>query len=509
MTAQVSQGTALTGAWEGQMLLGGNWRFIEAEFGDGVAKVDLPQERRDFRDFTAQGNRLQWTLVRGQGRIRFDGLLSGNRIRGEAEQNGVVGEFQLDRVYRAESKGAPGLAATYRSRGGAVVTVARFDFGDGIDRLALMDAERGYWGTLLPTQPETYLLAPARSGRFPENLRVAFTRDSAGTGRALTMTGPGAGLLTADRVDAYDTRDVAFQNGDVKLAGTIVSTRAQGMSPAVVMVHSSGNQSRNGPVAYFRLIANLLAANGITALVYDKRGVGESTGSWPTASFEDLAGDVRAAVAALRSAPGVDPDRVGLWSLSQGGWVAPLAATEDGRIAFLSLVSAAATTPAQQEIDRVALVMKANGSTQADIDATQRYLRTFFEVVSGLKPWEALQTAMASTVSERWIQYTPRPRTAQELNWSPAPAMLDPASIFQKVKAPVLSIHGSDDLDVPASKNSPLFAKLSTHSLSRRRVLDRADHYMLGRIADPDTQHRRLSPDYLKLMIDWIKRAPR
>jgi pimeloyl-ACP methyl ester carboxylesterase len=505
-----------TGAWEGQMLLGGNWRYMEAAFGDGdptTAKVDLPQERREFRDFTAQGNRLQWTLVRGQGRIRFDGLLSGNLIRGHAEQNGVMGEFQMVRINRTQPNREPGLAATYRARGGsALVTVARFDFGDGIDRLALMDAQRGYWGTLLPTGPDAYLLAPARSGRFPASLRVEFQRDSDGIGRTLTVTGPGSERVTADRADVYDFRDVVFQNGDIKLAGTILSPRPQGAqrtSPAVVMVHSSGNQSRNGPVAYFRLIANFFAANGITTLVYDKRGVGSSSGSWTTASFDDLAGDVRTAVATVRSTPGVDPDRVGLWGISQGGWVGPLAATGDSRVAFLALVSSAATTPAKQEMDRVAQVMKANGSPQADIDAAQKYLQTFFEVVSGLRPWDALQSAMASTASERWLQYTPRPRTLQEANWSPAPPMLDPAAIFQKVRVPVLAIHGTDDLDVPASLNSALFAKLSTHSLSRRRVFDRADHYILVGVTNPDAQYRRLSPDYLELMVDWIKRASR
>ena len=512
MTAQISPVAGPTGAWEGQMLLGGNWRYMEAAFGNGdplAAKVDLPQERREFREFTAQGNRLQWTLLRGQGRIRFDGLLTGNLIRGQAEQNGVLGEFQLVRIDRSEPSREPRLAATYRSRGGAVITVARFDFGDGIDRLGLMDAQRGYWGTLLPTGPDAYLLAPARSGRFPANLRVEFQRDSDGNGRTLTTTGPGSERVTADRVDAYDARDIVFQNGDIKLAGTILSPRAQGTSPAVVMVHSSGNQSRNGPVAYFRLIANVFAANGITTLVYDKRGVASSSGSWTTASFDDLAGDVRAAVVAVRSAPGVDPDRVGLWGISQGGWVGPLAATGDLRLAFLALVSSAGTTPAQQEMDRVAQVMKANGSPQADIDGAQKYLQTFFEAVSGLKPWDALQAAITSTASEEWLQYTPRPRTSQEANWSPAPAMLDPASVFQKVRAPVLAIHGADDLDVPASRNSALFAKLSTHSLSRRRVFDRADHYILVGVANPDTQYRRLSSDYLELMIDWVKRASR
>ncbi|HET9216429.1 MAG TPA: alpha/beta fold hydrolase, partial [Terriglobia bacterium] len=447
--------------------------------------------------------------VRGQGRIRFDGLLSGNLIRGQAEQNGVVGEFQMVRIDRSQPNREPRLAATYRARGGAVITVARFDFGDGIDRLALLDAERGYWGTLIPTAPDAYVLAPARSGRFPVNLRVEFQRYPDGNGRTLTLTGPASERVTANRVDVYDARDVVFQNGDIKLSGTILSPRGQGTSSAVVMVHSSGNQSQNGPVAYFRLIANVFAANGITTLVYDKRGVASSTGSWTTASFDDLAGDVRAAVATVRSTPGVDPDRVGIWGISQGGWVGPLAATGDSRVAFLALVGSAATTPAQQEMDRVAQVMKANGSAQTDIDAAQRYLQTFFEVVSGLRPWDALQAAITSTASERWLQYTPRPRTPQEASWSPAPAMLDPASVFQKIQAPVLAIHGTDDLDVPASRNSALFAKLSTHSLSRRRVFDRADHYILVGIENPDTQYRRLSSGYLDLMMDWIKRASR
>ena len=126
----------------------------------------------------------------------------------------------------------------------------------------------------------------------------------------------------------------------------MILSSASGLRPAVVMAHNSENQSRNGPNAYFRLIANVLGANGITTLIYDKRGVGDSTGSWFSATFDDLAGDLCAAVDAVRAVPGVDPSRVGLWSLSQGGWIAPLAAARDERLRFLALVSAAATSPA-------------------------------------------------------------------------------------------------------------------------------------------------------------------
>src|SRR5688572_6249949 len=509
LSAQVSP--VLSGAWEGQMLLNGTWRYLEAQFGDSAGttptKVDTPQERREFRDFTIEGDRVRWTLVRGQNWIRFDGVLSGDAIRGQVEQRGVLGEFQLVRIRRTEPRQETPLAATYRTRGGSLVTVARFDFGDGIDRLALMDAQRGYWGTLLPTGSDAYLLAPARSGRFPASLRVTFQRNPNGTGSTLTISGPGSEQVIADRIDLYESREVTFQNGNVTLAGTILSPRLEGTVPAVVLVHSSGNQSRNGPVAYFRLVANLFAANGITALVYDKRGVGSSTGTWTTASFHDLAGDAKAAVAEVRRAPGVDAQRVGLWSLSQGGWVAPLASGDDNGIKFLALMSAAATTPAQQEMDRVVQLMKTNGFSSVEMEMAYRYLRTFFQVVTGQAQWSVLQTAIARYENEGWAQYVPRPRTAAEASWAPEPVTLDPAVVFSKVNAPVLAVHGTLDADIDTTKNSPLFAKMSRNAMSRQQVFQGADHYLLLEVTDPDNEYRQLHADYLQTTIDWMKRA--
>jgi pimeloyl-ACP methyl ester carboxylesterase len=504
-------GPPLTGAWEGQLLLNSNWRFMEADFGatgnPADARVDLPQERRQFAEFSVDGQSVRWTLVRGQSRIRFEGTRTRDNdvIRGYADQNGVAGEFQLIRIAAGKQRDTAPYAGTYRTSAGDLVTVARFDFGDGIDRLALLDERRGYWGTLMPTGKSDFLFAPARSGRFPVGLRVIFEGSISGRATQLAMEGPGKERVVARRVDLYDASDVTFTNGTVTLAGTVIRSRAAGPRPAVVMVHSSGNQSRNGPIAYFRLIANLLAANGITTLVYDKRGVGSSTGSWPTATYADLARDLRAAVDAVRRSPGVDPTRVGIWSLSQGGWVAPLVATTDERLRFLVLVSGAATSPAQQEIDRVAAVMRAAGSPQADVAAASSYLRLFFDVSAGTRPWSDLQAEMTRTANAPWVSYVPRPRTERETTWTPEPATLDPAAIFHDVRAPVLAVHGAEDVDVPAKVNSVLFARLSGHRNSRQQIFPRADHYLLVRIADPDREYRRLSPGYLPLLVDWIR----
>lgn len=69
-----------------------------------------------------------------------------------------------------------------------------------------------------------------------------------------------------------------------------------------------------------------MVARGVAVLAYDKRGTGASEGEF-TFDFRQLARDVSAAVAFLRSLPDIQPDRIGLSGYSQGGWVAPLAAS--------------------------------------------------------------------------------------------------------------------------------------------------------------------------------------
>jgi hypothetical protein len=55
---------------------------MEADFGatgnPADANVDLPQERRQFAEFSIDGQSVRWTLLRGQARIRFEGTREGD-----------------------------------------------------------------------------------------------------------------------------------------------------------------------------------------------------------------------------------------------------------------------------------------------------------------------------------------------------------------------------------------------------------------------------------------------
>lgn len=83
------------------------------------------------------------------------------------------------------------------------------------------------------------------------------------------------------------SRDVTFQDKAVTLAGTLLLPATPGRHAAVLFLHGSGPEGRWAN----RYLAQKFAQNGIAALIYDKRGVGQSTGDWQKVGFDALADD--------------------------------------------------------------------------------------------------------------------------------------------------------------------------------------------------------------------------
>jgi dienelactone hydrolase len=137
--------------------------------------------------------------------------------------------------------------------------------------------------------------------------------------------------------------DVSFTGaGGIRLQGTVVAPVAgTGPRPGMVMLEGAGNRGRG----YLMGDAEEYARHGVVVLVYDKRKEGYSL---VRRDYSLLADDALAGVRLLRTRPGVDPAHTGLWGLSEGAFVAPIAANRSSDVAFLITVGAVATTPAAQ-----------------------------------------------------------------------------------------------------------------------------------------------------------------
>jgi dienelactone hydrolase len=82
----------------------------------------------------------------------------------------------------------------------------------------------------------------------------------------------------------------------------------------------------------------LFARHGVAALLYDKRDVGYEPGGTDLVDLRDLAGDALAAVALLKARNDIRDDQIGLWGISQGGMVAPIAAAQSSDVAYVIAV---------------------------------------------------------------------------------------------------------------------------------------------------------------------------
>jgi uncharacterized protein len=147
------------------------------------------------------------------------------------------------------------------------------------------------------------------------------------------------------RATTFSEEEIVFQSGEVILHGTILIPEGQELHPAMALIHGAGLGLRES----YRKEAEAFASAGILTLFYDKRTRGYSATGAGGRSYALLADDALAAVQTLRAREDVNAAMVGLWGLSEGAWIAPLAASRSDEVAFLVLVGASGVPPAQQE----------------------------------------------------------------------------------------------------------------------------------------------------------------
>lgn len=154
-------------------------------------------------------------------------------------------------------------------------------------------------------------------------------------------------------IQEYDTaeRKIAFDSNGAKLVGTLYRPSTAGMHPALVVVHGSGKFPRR----MYRYWGQAFARLGFNVFVYDKRGVGDSGGAYEGENntsddnLRILAWDAANAVNVVAGLPDTTP-HIGLFGVSQGGWVAPLAAQMNPKVKFLVLHSGPLVSVRQQNL---------------------------------------------------------------------------------------------------------------------------------------------------------------
>lgn len=250
----------------------------------------------------------------------------------------------------------------------------------------------------------------------------------------------------------------AMLSGDIHLpAGTPTA--------GVVLVHGSGPERRSTE------LARRFAADGIAALTYDKRGVGESGGryeaiyniSWDNLHL--LAADAQAALQALAAHPRLQASRIGMFGISQAGWIIPIAATTEQRVAFLVLWSG----PVCRVSDELEYGIASTETTAAEESARAR---------------EGSAPQRIDLVRE----YVARIRAEG--------ADVDPRTSLRELGIPGLWLFGGKDVQIPTELSTRQLAALIAEGKPNfeQRTLPDAAHAMQGANAEA-----------YRMTIDWVR----
>lgn len=414
---------------------------------------------------------------------------------------------QAPAVRSVEERALREYAGVYRWGPNAFLYLQLWNEFAGANQLVAFD-ESGEVRTLYPTDADRFFAGPGAAVSSTIESRVEFQRDSAGRITSLIWQREGAPRRTAQRVDIEIHEDVRFSNGDVQLAGTLFRPKATGKYPAIILVHGSGAQTRKSILPF----ARFLIRHGMAVFGFDKRGVGESTGDWNTASFEDLAGDVVAAFEYLKTRGDIDRTQIGLLGVSQAGWVMPLAAIRAKDMAFLISVSGAGIPAAETTIDQARNEMTARGmrpQVVAQIVSIMQLQNEFARTGEGWEAYAAAREKLAAAIGPPPDTF---PATPDHSYWRFIRRLYfyDPAPALRQLQVPTLALFGERDDNILAEKNKTAWEtslKAGGHRDYTLRVIPGANHIHLeakiGSNAEMATL-QRFVPAYFTTIREWL-----
>jgi pimeloyl-ACP methyl ester carboxylesterase len=259
-------------------------------------------------------------------------------------------------------------------------------------------------------------------------------------------------------------------------------------------------------------------------LRYDDRGTGKSTGKFDSATTYDFASDAAAAVSFLQYRDEIDPRRVGAIGHSEGGLIVEILGASPDAPAFLVSMAGPSLTGEEILILQTALISKANGEKESDIEANEKLERDIYSIIKknnddAKATYKIKQTLTAFNNRMKGTEgYEPLDSTVMNARiqtlispWFRTFLTLDPIEYIRKIKCPVLVINGSLDLQVPADENLAgwekglIFAGNSKYSIEKVEGVNHLfQHAQTGSPNEYSNIEETISPEVLTIIGNWI-----
>jgi len=329
----------------------------------------------------------------------------------------------------------------------------------------------------------------------------------------------------------YNEEEVVFENkkAGIHLAGTLTIPASGGNFPAVILVTGSGQQDRNeniGGHKPFWIIADHLTRNGIAVLRVDDRGIGGSTGNFNKSTTRDFSEDALAGITFLKSRREIDPKKIGILGHSEGGIVAPLAASNSPDVAFIVSMAGVFVNFEDIVIDQILNQQKQQGRNDDDLELERKWRTKIYSlakentdsVTAAKKLWNLYSGLTEDEIKRlNWPKGRHEAQISQVLSpWWRYALSLDNKAVLMKVNCPVLALYGELDQQVNPETNIPIIEEAMKAGSNKNitvKKLPGLNHLFQTAKTGSEYEYIRIeetiSTQVLQIIKDWILKQVR
>lgn len=280
--------------------------------------------------------------------------------------------------------------------------------------------------------------------------------------------------------------------------------------PLIVVLHSASHGHHDNDL--YNHLEKTMNSIGIGVFTYDRRGSGESQGDFNHASLDLLAEDALNAIDHLKQREDIQKNNMGLFGISQGGWLAPLAYhLKPNDISFMVLVSSSGVSPARQMEYSAVTTLKLNGYSNEIIEKAKYLRKITNSYYRGKRKLKSTQLEIDQYRDENWFAdvYLPwRGNLPEDVNQTKWIHEMDfnPENYFRSVNIPIKLFYGETDRWVPIEESIVIWEEILNKNNNSNYEINRiksAGHMMIHN-EDKNSQTLTISSEYTQKLKNWV-----
>jgi pimeloyl-ACP methyl ester carboxylesterase len=316
------------------------------------------------------------------------------------------------------------------------------------------------------------------------------------------------------------TEEIVFYSGPFKLVGNLTLPEGRGPHPLVIFVHGDGSNDRTAGGTYLPIMERMLNA-GYAIFAWDKPGTGQSTGEIDRNQLiEQRSQIVLKAISVMTEHPEIDSTRIGMWGISQAGYIMPAVLSRNDNIAFMIAVSC----PGEAGVEQGAYLISAQAICAGLPSEDAKQVEDLLSAIERAQTYKEYKD-LISHLDDYWILssldvlgFSPeiKPQAEWHVPNLQGDYFRDPMQIIEQTTIPILAFFGSQDTQVDPIQGADAYRaalQRAGHPFSRVVLIQNVDHNIVvsetGCLVERKWRSSKewlnYPPEYLDMLEEWLE----